>query len=384
MYGKRNFSCVVILFFALLIFLPAAFSQTWISGVDVAVTTNAATIQWITAVPANSQIKYGANANYGRRNILDPVLRNVHGMTLGGLSAGKLYHFRVLSADGTGSLVTSMDYTFTTAALPIAVSVTPVTATVTSEGTLQFSATVSNCSDVSVTWRATAGSITSTGLFHAPIVTVDQTVTVTATSVADPTKSNSATVTVKPSPPALSVTPAGLSFSAQAGGANPEPANISVTNTRGGALTYAVSTDAAWLSVSPPSANAPSSPRVAVGIAGLIPGTYTGHVTVSAAGATGSPATVAVTLTITAPPVAHYVDLSWRASTSDHVVGYNAYRSTTAGGPYTLLASAIADVTYTDHAVLAGTTYFYVVTAVDDGALESGYSTEVQAVVPSQ
>jgi hypothetical protein len=115
MYGKRNFSCVVILFFALLIFLPAAFSQTWISGVDVAVTTNAATIQWITAVPANSQIKYGANANYGRRNILDPVLRNVHGMTLGGLSAGKLYHFRVLSADGTGSLVTSMDYTFTTA-----------------------------------------------------------------------------------------------------------------------------------------------------------------------------------------------------------------------------------------------------------------------------
>jgi hypothetical protein len=54
-----------------------------------------------------------------------------------------------------------------------------------------------------------------------------------------------------------------------------------------------------------------------------------------------------------------------------------------AGGPYTLLASAIAGVTYTDHAVLPGTTYFYVVTAVDDGALESEYSIEAKAVVPS-
>ena len=383
MYGKRNISCVVILFVVLLIFLPAAFSQTWISGVDVSVTTNEATIQWVTAVPANSQIKYGANGNYGRRTILDPVLRSVHGMTLSGLSAGKLYHFRVMSADASGALVTSMNYTFTTVLLPIAISVTPVTATVVSEGTLQFSATVSNCSDVSVTWQVTAGSITSAGLFQAPLVTAGQTITVTATSVADPTKSNSATVTVKPAPAALAVTPSGLSFSAQAGGANPEPANISVTNTGGGALTYAISTDAAWLSVSPPSGSAPSSPRVAVGIAGLIPGMYTGHVTVSAANATGSPATVAVTLAITEPPVAHSVSLSWNASTSDHVVGYNAYRSATAGGPYTLLASAISDVTYTDHAVLAGARYFYVVTAVDDGALESEYSMEVQAAVPS-
>jgi hypothetical protein len=254
---------------------------------------------------------------------------------------------------------------------------------VASEGTLQFSATVSNSSDVSVTWQTTAGSITSAGLFRAPAVTNDQTVTVTATSVADPTKSNSATVTVKPSHAALAVTPAGLSFSAQAGGANPEPANISVTNTGGGSLPFTASTDAAWLSVSPASGRAPSSPQVAVGIAGLVPGTYTGHVTVSAANATGSPVTVAVTLTITEPPTAHTVSLSWTASTSDNVVGYNAYRSLTAGGPYSLLASAISDVNYTDYAVLAGTTYFYVVTAVDDRALESGYSMEVRAAVPS-
>jgi hypothetical protein len=374
---------VIIFLVFLLSFIPAAVSQTWISGVDVATTMNEATIQWVTAVPANSQIKYGTNGNYGRRNNLDPALRVVHGMTLGGLSAGRAYHFRVLAADASGALVTSMDYMFTTAPLPIAVSVTPVTATVASEGTLQFSATVSNSSDASVTWKTTAGTVSSGGLFQAPMVTLDQTVTVTAISVTDPTKSNSATVTVKTPAAVLAVSPPMLSFSAQQGGANPEPANISVTNTGGGALTFAVSTDAAWLSVSPPSGSVPSSPQVAIGIAGLGPGTYSGHVTVSAVGTTGSSVTVAVTLTITAPPVAHSVDLSWSPSASSNVVAYNAYRSTTAGGPYTLLASAIAGVTYTDHAVLPGTTFFYVVTAVDDAALESGYSMEAKAAVPS-
>ena len=34
---------------------------------NVAVTTDEATIQWVTAAPANSQIKYGVNGNYGRR-----------------------------------------------------------------------------------------------------------------------------------------------------------------------------------------------------------------------------------------------------------------------------------------------------------------------------
>jgi fibronectin type 3 domain-containing protein len=66
------------------------------------------------------------------------------------------------------------------------------------------------------------------------------------------------------------------------------------------------------------------------------------------------------------------------------VVGYNVYRSTTSGGPYTLITSTpVAGVTYTDTAVQAGVTYFYVVTAVDANGNESAFSNEASVTVPT-
>lgn len=79
------------------------------------------------------------------------------------------------------------------------VSVSPPTATVTGLATRQFTATVAgtNNPSQSVTWSANAGSIDSSGLFTAPAATDSaQTITITATSVADNTKSGTATVTV--------------------------------------------------------------------------------------------------------------------------------------------------------------------------------------------
>jgi hypothetical protein len=81
----------------------------------------------------------------------------------------------------------------------VAIGVSPATATLTTGSSKQFSAQVSNTSNSAVTWAATQGTISSTGLFSAPQVTANTTVTVTATSVADSTKSASATVTVSPS-----------------------------------------------------------------------------------------------------------------------------------------------------------------------------------------
>jgi fibronectin type 3 domain-containing protein len=47
------------------------------------------------------------------------------------------------------------------------------------------------------------------------------------------------------------------------------------------------------------------------------------------------------------------------------VTGYNIYRSTTSGGPYTLVGSAPASAfSFSDNAVASGTTYYYVVRAV--------------------
>jgi hypothetical protein len=80
----------------------------------------------------------------------------------------------------------------------------------------------------------------------------------------------------------------------------------------------------------------------------------------------------------------HSVSLSWTASTSSTVVGYNIYRGTTSGGSYTKLNSSLVTTTgYTDTTVLSGQTYYYVATAVDSTNVESADSNQAQAVVPS-
>lgn len=79
----------------------------------------------------------------------------------------------------------------------------------------------------------------------------------------------------------------------------------------------------------------------------------------------------------------HIVDLAWTGSSSS-VSGYNIYRSSTSGGPYTRLNSALLPGTsFTDSNVQAGQTYFYVTTAVNSSNVESVYSNQAQATVPS-
>jgi hypothetical protein len=82
--------------------------------------------------------------------------------------------------------------------LPVKISISPKAASVESAQTQQFTATVTNTDNMAVTWSATSGSISSAGLFKASTVKTDLIVSVTATSVADPTKSATALVTVTP------------------------------------------------------------------------------------------------------------------------------------------------------------------------------------------
>lgn len=82
------------------------------------------------------------------------------------------------------------------------------------------------------------------------------------------------------------------------------------------------------------------------------------------------------------PGQAHTAMASWTASSSV-VSGYNLYRGTISGGPYSKLnGSPIALLSYTDGSVQSGTTYFFVATAVDGSGNESVFSPEVKAVIP--
>jgi ASPM-SPD-2-Hydin domain-containing protein/HYDIN/CFA65/VesB family protein/centrosomal CEP192-like protein len=78
----------------------------------------------------------------------------------------------------------------------------------------------------------------------------------------------------------------------------------------------------------------------------------------------------------------HSVALSWNPSSST-VVGYNIYRGTASGGPYSKINAMNADTTYTDSSVQSGQTYFYVTTAVDGSGNESANSNQAQVVIPT-
>jgi hypothetical protein len=118
---------------------------------------------------------------------------------------------------------------------------------------------------------------------------------------------------------------------------------------------------------------------------GLISGTpTTGGVSTVTLGATNAAGTGHATLTLT---IAHIVTLSWTASTSPNIAGYNIYRGTTSlSGPFgatPVNSGLITTTTYVDTLVVAGTTYYYVATAVNTSGVQSGDSTPVPAAVPS-
>lgn len=103
-------------------------------------------------------------------------------------------------------------------------------------------------------------------------------------------------------PPTLAVAPTSLSFAATSGGANPAAKQLTISNSGGGSLAapaVTVTSGGAWLSAGAPVASgATYTVQVNVTLGALAPGDYTGQLSVTSAGATGSPATVPVTLTV--------------------------------------------------------------------------------------
>ncbi|GIP50281.1 hypothetical protein J53TS2_38720 [Paenibacillus sp. J53TS2] len=91
---------------------------------------------------------------------------------------------------------------------------------------------------------------------------------------------------------------------------------------------------------------------------------------------TTAPATPAAPTGLTATAGDAKVSLAWNSVTG--AGSYNVKRSTTLGGSYTTIAANIAATTYTDTTAANGTTYYYVVNAVNPG-LESTNSNEVSA-----
>jgi hypothetical protein len=98
--------------------------------------------------------------------------------------------------------------------------------------------------------------------------------------------------------------------------------------------------------------------------------------------ATASPISVGVTGAGVAT-TGHSVALSWAASSSSNISGYNLYRATGLTGAYSKLTAApLSGLKYTDTSVVSGETYVYTVTAVNSSGAESPHSIPETAVIP--
>jgi hypothetical protein len=123
-------------------------------------------------------------------------------------------------------------------------------------------------------------------------------VTITAPGATNSPQSVGVTLNVNAAPN-LTLNPGSLTYTYQVGGSTPAAQTVSVSST-GSALSYTVSTSAAWLTATPATGSTPGTLSVGVNPSGLSAGTYTGTVTVTSTGAGNSPQKVNVTLTVNA------------------------------------------------------------------------------------
>jgi hypothetical protein len=178
------------------------------SAVSVTVTPATATVQ------VNQTQQFNATVNNsGSQTVTWSVSPSGGAITSGGVyTAPSSVPAGAVTVTATSSTIPPVSGTATVTVTnppppppPVSVTISPTIATVRAGKTKTFTATVQNTSNTAVTWKvngitggnASVGFISSLGTYKAPVtVPMLLVVTVSAVSVADPTKSASATVTV--------------------------------------------------------------------------------------------------------------------------------------------------------------------------------------------
>jgi hypothetical protein len=204
------------------------------------------------------------------------------------------------------------------------------------------------------------------------------------------TKTAGASPSPTPSPtpvngsPSLSATPSSVAFGTQVLN-TAMTQTVKITNTGTVAVAITQNTIAgSGFSVgitTPINLNAAQSVNVPVVFNPAAAGTVNGSLTLVSNGAT----VLSLPLSGTGlAPLAHSVDVTWAASSSSPLQGYNVYRSAVSGGPYTKISPILSPTTllFTDTTPLSGKQYFYVVTALATSGAESSASSEVAVTIP--
>ncbi len=199
-----------------------------------------------------------------------------------------------------------------------------------------YSCTVANCSPTSgnAMLLATLGPVTSFN-FGTPATT--QYYFVTAFDFQNAESPSSSLVTYTPSsgvPPIIGVSPTSFTFAATQGGANPAYQPLNITNAGGGTLSWTASENTGWLSLSQTSGSGNAAVRVNVTTGGLVAGTYSVSIVISASGAASVTVPVTFTVTNASVPViqASPMSFTFAAAQGGSNPGYQTLTITNAGG----------------------------------------------------
>lgn len=294
--------------------------------------------------------------------------------------------FSVVVSNSAGN-ATSNNATLTVNPDPVAPTITsqPASQTINAGQTATFSVTASGTAPLSYQWlqNGTAIGGATSSSYTTPVESVSNSGThfsVTVSNTAGSVTSNTATLTVNGVIGALNPSTTSLNFN-------------SVTVTMNSTLPV-IFTNAGTASITISSVTVSGTGFTGSGISTnqVVPAGQSATLNVTfAPTAAGSPSgsvvlvsnatDPSITVTLSGTGVVHSAALSWTASVSSGVTGYNVYRGTVLGTYTQINPLLVTSDGYTDTQVNGGTTYYYVVTAVSPGG-QSGYSTPATAPIP--
>jgi hypothetical protein len=263
----------------------------------------------------------------------------------------------------------------------------PVSRTVTAGQTATFSVSGTGTAPLSYQWSKNGTAIggANSSSYTTPATTSSDNgakFTVVVSNSVGSATSNAATLTV--------TTPGYLTDSASSLGfgnvsvASSSTQSVTLTNSGGSNVSISnVTISGAGFRVNGISTGLILAPGASVAMnvifAPAASGTVTGAVAI-ASNASNSPLTIL--FSGTGQVVAHSATLTWTESST--VIGYNVYRGSVSGGPYTKINPSLdATTSFTDTTAQAGQTYYWVVTAVNSSNVESSYSNQITATIPT-
>jgi len=264
---------------------------------------------WLTVSPANGSTPTKITVTANAANLTPSTYSGNVVLSATGSIPGTVYipvTFTVTPATGTIS-VSPSSLTFSSQAS--GANPAAQTFNVTSSPSSGVAYTVTAATTTGGNWLTATASGTTPGTVSVSINnsglangTYNGTVTVAAPGSA----SQTVTVTLTITPPAsLTLSPTTLTFNTTVGGPAPQAQTVSVSASGNAAVPYSAaattSSGGNWLSVSPASGTTPGTVTASVNPSGLTVGSYTGTITITSSGASNSPQTVTVNLTVSNP-----------------------------------------------------------------------------------